>query len=873
MYTLRLFGTPVLEGPDGPVSGRVTQKRRIALLAFLARAERRTVTRDLLAATFWPESDTKRARHNLADSIWIVRKALGDDVLVADGDRLTLAPDVVTTDVEVFDEALREHDLEAAVASYAGPFLDGLHVSGAPEFERWLDTERADLAARHTRALEELANGALEEGRATDAVFWSRHLVNADPLNSRYALQCARALAETGDVAGAIQHAADHARRLRNELDLAPPPEMVAFVRILEEERRVSHEETPGGAYGQHGRDEASEAPDEPNGVVSGRDRGEAASEVQVPREVAPAGVAPKARSGPALHGRPRRWSRTVAVAVTVAGLALLTWMASGVGSDESPGLVHDRIVVVPFDVSGGDPERERLGELAGDVLLRGLARSGVGDVVLPPEMVGSSQADSGDGEGAGRVDRVAREFRADITVSGTLHDRGASTELVATVASQGGRRVIAVLTEPVDPERPGPALERLGSRVAGTIAAHLGGGLPEHPFVVPTPSYESYRTADRAMTLFLRGDHLGSAALFRRAYDLDTTAVGYLLWEAVSYENVDDRPRVTTILDELRPRRGELTRFDAAQFDWLEAMANGDRPGALRAARAARRENPHSGLGGFQVGLELLRSGRAEAALDVLLSLDPNRGWLARWAPYWYDLALAYHLVGRYEEELAAAEEGYARHPGEGMLNRRIRALAVLGRVAELRRALRESADPSGGALAAARTFHRHGEDSLAVAMAEEGLALLRSTPLPPGAPRSDSTARRDREARLLMTAGRLSEAHDLLTGLLADDPTDRDLLGWTGVVEAGLGRTEAARRRIETLRALGRQPYSEGGHTVARAAIHAELGDDPRMVRTLLERSHREGWGLHWFHFTPLFDPVRDHPEVRDFFRPAGY
>jgi hypothetical protein len=53
-----------------------------------------------------------------------------------------------------------------------------------------------------------------------------------------------------------------------------------------------------------------------------------------------------------------------------------------------------------------------------------------------------------------------------------------------------------------------------------------------------------------------------------------------------------------------------------------------------------------------------------------------------------------------------------------------------------------------------------------------------------------------------------------------------------------------------------------------VARAAIHAELGDDPWMVRLLLEQSHREGWGLNFFHFTPLFDPVRGHPEAREFF-----
>ncbi|MDX1646510.1 MAG: hypothetical protein R3304_05150 [Longimicrobiales bacterium] len=129
-------------------------------------------------------------------------------------------------------------------------------------------------------------------------------------------------------------------------------------------------------------------------------------------------------------------------------------------------------------------------------------------------------------------------------------------------------------------------------------------------------------------MGLFLRGRFDSAATSFRHADELDTTAVGYLLWEAVWFENLDDRTRVARTLDDLRPRRDELTRFDAAQFAWLEAMGRGDRAAELRGAQAARAEHPHSGLGGYQVGRELPRSGRPRAALDVILSLDPDVGW-----------------------------------------------------------------------------------------------------------------------------------------------------------------------------------------------------------------------------------------------------
>jgi hypothetical protein len=124
---------------------------------------------------------------------------------------------------------------------------------------------------------------------------------------------------------------------------------------------------------------------------------------------------------------------------------------------------------------------------------------------------------------------------------------------------------------------------------------------------------------------------------------------------------------------------------------------------------------------------------------------------------------------------------------------------------------------------------------------------------PLPHGASSTDRTARRNQQARLLIHAGRLDEARSVLHELL---------------LEARLGLEDEARSRIAALEALGREPFHLGGPTVARAAIHAELGDDRAGVRLLLEQAHQEGWPLSFFHFTILFESVRNHPEVRHFF-----
>ena len=87
-FSLALLGGAALVGPHGPVAGPATQRRRIALLALLATSPNRRATRDKLIAVLWPDHDTERARHLLSESIYILRKALGETAVLASGDDL-----------------------------------------------------------------------------------------------------------------------------------------------------------------------------------------------------------------------------------------------------------------------------------------------------------------------------------------------------------------------------------------------------------------------------------------------------------------------------------------------------------------------------------------------------------------------------------------------------------------------------------------------------------------------------------------------------------------------------------------------------------------------------------------------------------------
>jgi DNA-binding SARP family transcriptional activator len=99
MFRLKLLGGAVIEGPAGPLTGRVAQRRRIALLACIAASRGRPVSRDKLMALLWPDATPERARHLLSDSIYLVRKELGETAVVATASDLRLDDEVVSSDV------------------------------------------------------------------------------------------------------------------------------------------------------------------------------------------------------------------------------------------------------------------------------------------------------------------------------------------------------------------------------------------------------------------------------------------------------------------------------------------------------------------------------------------------------------------------------------------------------------------------------------------------------------------------------------------------------------------------------------------------------------------------------------------------------
>ena len=204
--TLRIitFGTLCVRRDRSTLAGAAAQPRRMALLAMLARAGDRGVTREKLTALVWPDSDEERARRAITQSIYALRQELGSDETIVGVKDLRLNPELITSDVAEYTAAVRAGRPEDAVGVYAGPFLDGFHLTGNDEFDRWAEAERSVLLREYLEALEKLATAADTRGDHTAATGWWRRLSAKDPLSARYAIGVMRSLMATGDKHGAL---------------------------------------------------------------------------------------------------------------------------------------------------------------------------------------------------------------------------------------------------------------------------------------------------------------------------------------------------------------------------------------------------------------------------------------------------------------------------------------------------------------------------------------------------------------------------------------------------------------------------------------------------------------------------------------------
>ncbi len=209
----------------------LAQPRRLALLAYLAVAAPRGLhRRDAILTLFWPELDQQHARAALRQALRVIRGSLGAVVTSRGDDEIGLDFERFQCDADTFDRAIAGGRWDEALELYRGELLEGFFISGAPEFERWLDAERGRLRAAAVGSARALVERAMEVGDVATAARWAQRGLRLAPLDEALIQREIAILDRLGDRAGAVQAYEDFARRLALELDVQPSAETQALL-------------------------------------------------------------------------------------------------------------------------------------------------------------------------------------------------------------------------------------------------------------------------------------------------------------------------------------------------------------------------------------------------------------------------------------------------------------------------------------------------------------------------------------------------------------------------------------------------------------------------------------------------------------------
>jgi len=861
----RVLGAVNLLSADGrELRAVLAQPKRVALLAYVAAASPRGFhRRDSLLALFWPELDQEHARAALRQALHGLRRALGDAALESRGDEeIRLGDQDVWCDALAFDSAVDAARLTEALKLYRGDLLDGFFISGAPEFERWLEDERARLRRRAVETAWKLAETCRVAGDLSLAAHWARHaaaLVRDDEGALRRLITL---LGDLGDRAGALQAYDVFARRLTEEYEAQPAAETRALIAATR-----SRENTLSAETRRPPKPESRPEPEERLAVADARPLLPAIDAVPRRRNLAGAGIA-------------------VAFASLTLGVALV-WGAVSAARPHNDAAALDPTRVVVAEVSNrtGDTALNAVGELAREEITRGLALTDVVELADPgvrkPGGVGQATRIVPTGQEAAAARELAISTGSGLAVWGAVYRRGDQIEFAADIVDERNGKILRTL-EPVrgDPLEPRPALTILRDRIMAVVAEAVDPRLAASASVAGDPPlYDAYTEFITGVGIWYDGRN-GRDALphFKRAAALDSTFALPLIWAAWVHQTFGQCDSTEAIAGRLAALH--LSRLEEIQIDRQMARCRGDLPAAYRLAHALVDARPRSEVWQEQLARDALNFDRPHEAIEILERLHPERGALRGRASYYNWLTNARHLLGEHEQELEVARRGRARFPGNlAPWRTELVALSALGRGREVNGRLNEIDALSSDPIRRKATVMREISLDLAAHGDREAAsqALARTLAWHASQPDTEQATEYNRfeRAQAYYAAGYADSARAITENLASAHPQNEQYAGLLGVLAAQRGDRATAAGIAERLVGLER-PYERGQATYWRACVAATLGRRDEAVE-LLRRALAEGYvfnSLFFFsaHVEPSFATLRGYAPFEALLRPKG-
>lgn len=222
----QLFGPPHFETSAGETIA-IRSRKGVGLLACLALAHGKPVSRDQLCALLWSDRQAPQARASLRQLLFDLRRDFGQagDVLeVASDGSISCNNLDVQSDVADFDRFRLSDErmtLERIFALRRGPFIEGL----SPEdtvFADWIEDNRRTLDARWCEATARLLRVLEREGDHRRGLEIAGHVLSVDPHCELAHQSVIRAHLAMNNRSLALRHYQEFREKLDHDLGVEP---------------------------------------------------------------------------------------------------------------------------------------------------------------------------------------------------------------------------------------------------------------------------------------------------------------------------------------------------------------------------------------------------------------------------------------------------------------------------------------------------------------------------------------------------------------------------------------------------------------------------------------------------------------------------
>jgi two-component SAPR family response regulator/Tfp pilus assembly protein PilF len=227
-----------LDGKPVTALSWINQKRARELFFFLVAHPNKALTKEEIGVTLWPESSSEQLRIQFRNTIYYVRYALGQDVILSTERRYAFNSDLdYSYDVQDFERKVGQTESAGTPAQKVELLQEGLQLYQGeffPEGEGiWVMTERQRLFQIYEHSLLTLAQLLLEKGEPKTALIHCQTILAENHCMEsahRLAMQAYAALGNRSGIANQFEQCKQF---LQDELDLEPSPETIKLYKLL----------------------------------------------------------------------------------------------------------------------------------------------------------------------------------------------------------------------------------------------------------------------------------------------------------------------------------------------------------------------------------------------------------------------------------------------------------------------------------------------------------------------------------------------------------------------------------------------------------------------------------------------------------------